>query len=569
MEEMAILENELTEIKEKIDGRNIEEIGVIELRRIRHDLEALHNLNLDLQERSRLTPASELDTEDLRTILNKGDKLYFDVGDTLRPIVETLKVKSALGMSKVNERRELISNKQRNLEIISSLRTELESLRSTASRVTDDSVKTTLEGFIQNRESEIKTLEEVDKGYDESIERLDQEIDIIRFGGFVEELEHVNEESKPLSEDEERDLRERLAKDLNSELENQQAQEENISEDIIPPLAFEEENIPEDVVLPPELDEEEKEDTNVVLPIFNGEEIKPLPEEYNEEEIRELPEELNELDEEGEDLVIPEVDSEESIISPDTPVGFLDKTYLEDAGKDPNVSLRDLMEENEPEEEEIEAEVIAPKPGLWKRVGAVVLAAAAALAAGIGIGKLVNRNNGSDEMEEVEETEVTPEATQTPSETEEPSKSQPSGPTGPTPASTPAPTQKPTPAPTPTPTPVPSSSPVAELSRGETAYNTETGIEVTQSGNAYRHNQDGTTTVESNRSLSQTSNGTSVVTAGDLQPDTPQQSTRTGQEVSEQQARQTMTTQEQSNLDLAINGIDFDAFFEQEYGLGK
>ena len=576
MEEMAILENELKELKEKLDGRDINEIGVIELRTLRHDLEALHGLNLDLQERSVTNKQNgDIDIVQLRQILNDGEKLYDDNAQVLRTVVETIKTKAALGMGKVNERRNLLNAQTEIRNMINEKNAEIESKRNRASLdFLDQNIKDVLNNDITNTEEEVKRLEQLVSDYDNKIAVLNEEIDVIRFGGKVKDLTTVEEESKALTEEDANNLKTKLVSDLNEVKENKE--ETKVSEP---------ENKENSFVIPTLMDE----NTNEVSPANeekeedNNLDVIPLPPFIGDEQLQETEKNKEETKEEvKEDKIVPlppfiddeevlanedtnDVDYNNTPVSLDTPLGFVDKTFVEDPAKDANMTLRDAIEGNDKEDEEVAAEVVTPKPGLWKRVGAVLLAAAAALAAGFGIKKAIDRYNNE---EETNETEVTPTPEVTPTATPEEEHTHGGGGGGGNVTPEVTPTAKPTPAPTDKPTPAPSNAPVGEIAVGETLYNRETGVEVAHDGNAYLHNSDGTTTHQQDRNLQHTTNGNSIVTAGDLQPDPTQAPNRTGQEVSEQQARQSMNAQEGANLDSAIADTDFDAFFEQEYGRG-
>ena len=102
-----------------------------------------------------------------------------------------------------------------------------------------------------------------------------------------------------------------------------------------------------------------------------------------------------------------------------------------------------------------------------------------------------------------------------------------------------------------------------ELAPGEVAFNAETGVEINNAGNAVVHNQDGTTERLTDRTLEQTDHGTSIVTGSDLENTgavVVGTLPRTGQEITEEQARANMNTQEEANFNEAL-GHAFQAFF--------
>ena len=99
------------------------------------------------------------------------------------------------------------------------------------------------------------------------------------------------------------------------------------------------------------------------------------------------------------------------------------------------------------------------------------------------------------------------------------------------------------------------------LSPGESVYDSTTGVEVGYTGVAAKDTSSGTVSQE-NRELEHVNESTVVVRPEALQPDpTPTQLPRTGQEISEEEARKNMTEGEQQNLDQAIEDVDWEAFF--------
>ena len=204
MEEMQILMGELNELNGSLEGRDINTIGIIELRRLRKDFEALHDLNLELQERVRFDRS--IDVEELRNTLNLGDQLWEGVGNALKPVIEVLRGKAALAMAKTKERRAIIDSQTKNRQTLDSLRTTLESTRSLMALNHDENAKSVYDSVIAGIEGNIKSLEELDASYAAQIERLDHEIDILRFGGSLEELKELEEETTGLTEEQERQL---------------------------------------------------------------------------------------------------------------------------------------------------------------------------------------------------------------------------------------------------------------------------------------------------------------------------------------------------------------------------
>ena len=191
MEDFQNLKNEFEALKNSLSGRNIDEIGIIELRRIKGDLERLHARNLEIQENLRFDRT--IDTADLVSILNDGDKLYDEMANLLRPVSETVKAKATLGMSKVRTRRDLVNARTRNQELINMFTSNLERVKELSKNISDETVKKLYDQNITNLQENINRLSEVDAYYAGLIANLDKEIEILRFGGKVPELENIEE----------------------------------------------------------------------------------------------------------------------------------------------------------------------------------------------------------------------------------------------------------------------------------------------------------------------------------------------------------------------------------------
>jgi len=610
MEEMVILEGELKEIQERIGERKLEDIGTIELRRIKFDLIALHGLIIDLQEKAK-TNASSMDIYELQELINRTVSLNDKESELLFSLDRINKAKVAYGMSKIHEQTTLERAREEALRYASEKQKEIDNYNTQLNApYLDEGIKTTLETVIASAQSDKERWENLANSYEEMINNLEHEITVIRFGGNIPEFTEENEENKPLSEDDEKELRTRLVKDLN-EIKEAKEQEELNTNIEIPSIAnttldtsvdTEDDEKSYDFVNPmigvPSLDipttednteeednldevdeetesfdkideadeaeisgdaDEEDEELEALPAELEDEDLEELPDELEDEDLEELPEELDEEEESNEN-------EETDGVSLDTPVGFVDKTYLEDPGKDPNISLRDMVEK-----EKLKADIIEPNPSIWKKIGKGLLAAAGAFLAIIAAGKIINGINDRKNAEEEETEETEHDVTPSPSPTAEPTATpKPShGGDGPTPtvAPTATPTPSPTATPTPTPTIAPVNSPIAQLSPTEPyIVNTETGVEVSHTGEAYQHTSSGTTVLP-DRDLPR-SNGTSSVSAQDLQPNPVAPAPRTGSEVSEEQARQGMTSQEEANLDDAMANAPWTDFFEQQYGRG-
>ena len=108
------------------------------------------------------------------------------------------------------------------------------------------------------------------------------------------------------------------------------------------------------------------------------------------------------------------------------------------------------------------------------------------------------------------------------------------------------------------------------LGYGETAYDEETGVEVSRDGNAAYYGEDGTIEQQEDRDLGVTEQGDAVVTDEDLQRDEPVQPLPAiGDEVEYEVGVQDMPEEEREELDEAIAEFDWEGYFDQTYGEGN
>ena len=224
-EEMNILINDFNrELENILNGRNINELGIIDLRRLKHEYETVHELNLDLQERAR--QSTDVDTEELRNLLTTGDELYESNRVSLVNIQEVLNAKTAIGRSKLRERREVTESKRRNLDAISKLRASLDQLRGQFNNNTSAEIRAVYEGIITNFENNIRELEELDKSYDDRLAAIENDLAAIRFGGPLSELENLQEATTGLTQEQAQAEVERMRSEQQQEEQRQQEQEQ-------------------------------------------------------------------------------------------------------------------------------------------------------------------------------------------------------------------------------------------------------------------------------------------------------------------------------------------------------
>ena len=108
------------------------------------------------------------------------------------------------------------------------------------------------------------------------------------------------------------------------------------------------------------------------------------------------------------------------------------------------------------------------------------------------------------------------------------------------------------------------------LNEGEVAYNSETGVDVTYTGEAHVDNGDGTSTELEDRDLEENKDGSVTVTEQDLaatgvkeeEPEVP----TTGDEITYDEAvseESPLTEGEQQNLESAIDDFDWTSYFNE------
>ena len=200
-EEMDILINDFNAELEKIlNGKDVSELGIIDLRRLKHEYEAVHGLNLDLQERARND--SNVDTEELRNILNVGDQLYESNRLALVNIQDILSAKAALGRARLEERRTVTQDKSNNLKVIETFRETLREMRSKYESANSEAAKSVYRDNITSLEKSIEELEKLDKSYDDRLIAIENDISAIRYGGELKDLKEIQEQTSGLSEEE-------------------------------------------------------------------------------------------------------------------------------------------------------------------------------------------------------------------------------------------------------------------------------------------------------------------------------------------------------------------------------
>ena len=405
-----------------------------------------------------------------------------------------------------------------------------------------------LEQELAAKTASLAEFERANEAYRLEYERLTEEMGILKNGGRLPDRSEELENEEGLDQEEDRGLTPPTPG--NGEQPAEEDEEEMIVPPVIPPVGGDEE--PEEE-LPGDLDEPEDEE-GLVPPI-----IPPIipPVGGDEEPEEELPGDLDEPeDEEG--LVPPVI----------PPVGGEEEPAQDEPDETP--------EEEEEEEDEVVA-VVQPKQSLWKKIVNIIGMAIVALSAlgtahhtGMMIDDIENIaqvEEAEDQDEEEEEEEETPEETPEEETPEQPDPEQPD-PEQPEPEQ-PEPEQPEPEQPEPEQPVVPTEDDIV-LGYGETAYDEETGVEVSRDGNAAYYGEDGTIEQQEDRDLGVTEQGDAVVTDEDLQRDEPVQPLPAiGDEVEYEVGVQDMPEEEREELDEAIAEFDWEGYFDQTYGEGN
>lgn len=518
--------------------------------------------------------------------------------DRLENFSENARIAQIALYNEINKRKAAIAERnRRRLEIRKNYRFNEEQIKKLSATLTNnksalsngtfpESHKDFLVQQIDSLTSYIEAMEDENEAYKEEESRLAKEVEDIKLRGIFPVPVMVDEnELKPIDENKEKKQDEE-GKSLEGE--------ESIP---VPEPALDPNSTPDGTS-----DEEKEEEAMpgvVPLPIGGTDGSESLPDELhedNEDDLSEgLPEDLPEAPEETE-----EEKEDDDVIAP----------IIGGTPDDEEDELLATPVDN----------VAQPKPSLWNKLKKVLVGAAlfitsvASLGTAIHTGLLLHdkdqdatydqsdnddgdKDDQQDEDEDKdkdkeddkdkqddEEKDKTPGGDEDDKDdgkdnTKDPTPTPTPDPTpDPTPTPEPTPTPDPTPAPTPTPDPTPEENKVVgELATegknlGETLYNTDTKTEVTASGEAYQHHEDGTTTKAEDRDLNPTGHGTVEVTEKDLQSDEgkKQDVPRTGDEISFEQAtgqvqgEEALSQGEQENLYDAITdpNVDWGSFFD-------
>ena len=480
MEEIAQFQSRLRSLNESLDGRNIEDVGTVELTSLR---EALTNLlgEVDSHIRECRLDTEKFDDEETAEILFSGLRARNQIRNLRSEVVSELLLKESKIDSLHREEEQILG-----LESSLSGFTVADELNMTD---VERAVMNLSSTFPKRKEEIVKELDELKNGRTPKKENKEEKT---REGGA-----HLSKEEKEEEEE------------VNNSIDGVDFGEPEKNEEdglLTPPSEIKEEGEEGLLTPPPERKEEgedglltpppeRKEETTTVAPMLGvtGDELDPVPEEKE--------------------------DKEEPIIAAAT-----DGTPKEE--EDDEYSRIPIPV----------TEIVQPKPSLWQKVGLAITGAigfmATAIAVHTGLGarylKDLANNNEATVQEEVtpEETEVTPEEPATEEEVvanvvdtvqQNVTPEIPPEPAAPEPE--PVPQPEPAPEPEPAPQPQEEEIPIY-LDPGESVYDTTTGVEVTSTGESYVH-EDGNTAPIETRTLEYTDDGAAIVHSSDFAYDGP------------------------------------------------
>ena len=542
MEEMQDFKRQYEELAARID--NIEEVGVLELRRVFEELTSLDN-------RSAIS---------IENYTNDSDNDLYDRLEALKiwdELKEKIRVKEVESLNQYRSRKEVLDAKfseyrrikmyrRDNQRRINEYKFELDKHKALLNHISDSFAKDNMEDTIKDDEKHIAKAEELNKKYDKELFELDKECRILLNGGKLSDLGKVDEE------------------DIVDELDRDNVK--TTSEPLEKPEPEKQKEEEPSLITPKKVSVKREEDDAPVLP-------PKFTEPAHDKHV--LPPKFVDLEEEEEAPVLPPkfVDEPENDEILDAPV--LPPKFVED---EPEEEYTDEDEEFTP----VEAKVVTPKPSIWKKIGGVLVKAVAFLAVvgtavhtGILAGKTPQKvapepgREETTEETEAEEKKEDKKETKKEEKKEEPVKEE-----------SKEESKEEAKQETKKETPVEETKqedkkeekkeekkedkkeePAKEetldikLNPGETVYDTNTGVEVGYNGNAAALNSDGSVEKQSDRKLEYNDDNQAIVTDKDLNRDKKEEApaktsnTRSGLEVPEEEFDKNLTEEEKAVAD--------------------
>ena len=608
MNEMEALYDEYRRLRDELNGRTLDEIGAFELRNYRRRFESLHRRNLELQDSTR---RSDVDIEELRQVLNLGDRMWNELGETLKPVIEVIDIKMALGKEVAEERRRAKELREENAKTLKTLVNQNKRFKKTVNSISDPEARAIFEDKLKVDEETIQRLKDLDELYARRIKELGERLRVIALGGKVPELESTRKDTEGLSEEEAREREAQAQAEADEPVVETNLEEENEEENTegkgLPGVSFEgvdsvtpirtDADLTQGLEGTPAQTEETptKGEEELPIPAFAGAAAPAAAE--TEVPVPALTPEGTAPTSTEEELPVPSLGGTTPTAGTETeiPVPALtpEGTVPEPTDAPTDASTDAPVETSTPTEEPVHrATKKQASTKLWSKINKVLsavksflyLTLGAAVAVHTGLiaselkGEKVEQDTNTETVEESENYTDLPEETnteeeqknETPSETQDTSNTQTQDTsTAQAQETSNVPTQTAEVTPTSSVEPTPAAPTVTVgpedvvLSPGESVYDSTTGVEVGYTGVSAQDTSTGPVSQE-NRQLEHVDESTVVVRPEALQPDQTPASTelpRTGQEIPEEEARKNMTEGEQQNLDQAIEDVDWEAFF--------
>lgn len=199
-DQLLAFRNKYDEIMSRLNGRNLDEIGIIELSQIRREFEQLHKDNLSFIEKVRFDGG--IDTVEYSELLEESNKLYEDIRVSMIPPYEKLQEKVAIARELL-ERKNKIKISIKSIERLINERTKiLEELKKDLEKTTDPEVRKNYEETIKSIEKELEGYNKQLEDYNKEIEKIDKIIDILRKGGPYRDL--LKDDKKEKEDDKEK-----------------------------------------------------------------------------------------------------------------------------------------------------------------------------------------------------------------------------------------------------------------------------------------------------------------------------------------------------------------------------
>ncbi len=569
MEEMQEFIKQFEELSRRVE--NIEEVGVVELKRVFEELSSLDSrAGISIENYAN---DSDNDVNDKYEALKVWTELKENIRVKEIEVLSQYRARKEILDAKYAEYRRVKEYRRENQKRINEFKFELDKHKALLNHISDSLAKDNMEETIKDDEKHIAKAEELNERYNKELLELDKECRLLLKGGKLSTKDKVDEE----------DIVDELDRDKPKEEEQKEEKEEK--EEIVPTTP--ELPKPRKITVTRDEDEEDK-DLNKF--------IAPEPEKEDKSGRRPLPPTFASLTEDKEE------EEEEKLTRRPLPPKFGED---EEEEEEDNILVNPPVEDEEEEKEDIDedldeevtavdARVVPPKASIWKKLGGVIVKAVAFLAmlgtavhTGLMVGRTaqkVDTDTNKDETIEETEEEKTEEKKESKTEKKTEEKKEEKKEENVAKKTETKETEKKESKQEEKKEEKKKEEPKEEetlgitLNPGESVYNTDTGVEVGYNGNSAVQNEDGSVDKQKDRNLEHNDENQAIVKDEDLQKDTETKESdtktvplagtteRSGYEVSEEEAKSNMTPEERNVADA-----EEEAWFQmlEEQGLGR